>query len=163
MIFFHEWAKRHNVSPGAMAELQSIMGGVSTDPEHQQKNDHKSEAGVSNDVRLEAGAKGVRLMRNNVGACLDSNTGRLIRYGLANESKQMNQNIKSSDLIGIKPVLIVPSMVGGTIGQFVARETKRRGWKFSANDDRAVAQLRFMNLVVSLGGDACFASDSGTF
>lgn len=155
MIHLHEWAKRHGVTPAAMLELQGILTGVNTEPATTRAKP-KSEGAISNDVRLEAGRKGVRLFRNNVGACMDDR-GRPIRYGLANDSKQMNQRVKSSDLIGIRPVLITESMIGATIGQFVAREVKASSWVYRGNDHE-LAQLRFMTLIVGLGGDACFTN-----
>lgn len=155
MIHLQAWAKRHNVSVEAMRELADIFTGVNTESTPKPAKP-KSEAGVTNDVRLEAGRKGVRLFRNNVGACADIK-GRLIRYGLANESKRMNEHIKSSDLVGIRPLLVTPDMVGGIVGQFVAREVKAGAWVYRGNDHE-LAQLRFMSLVVALGGDACFTS-----
>lgn len=121
----------------------------------------RSETGLNETIRWEAAQLGIRLWRNNVGATYNQN-GQFIRYGLANDSKQVNDVIKSSDLIGIKPVLITLEMVGKTIGQFICRETKRGGWKYS-DTPRERAQLRWIELINSLGGDACFVNDKGSF
>ena len=105
--------------------------------------------------RLAASNAGWRLWRNNVGVLLDSR-GVPVRYGLANESAQVNRQFKSGDLIGIKPVFITQAMVGQLIGQFVSRECKRPGWKLSMSDSHENAQLAWAALVTSLGGDASF-------
>ena len=68
----------------------------------------------------------------------------------------MNTYVKSSDLIGIQPTIILNHMVGTTIGKFVAIETKKEGWKYNSNDPHSVAQLKFMELVISRGGTAYF-------
>jgi hypothetical protein len=120
----------------------------------------KSEAALINELKLEAGTKGIRLWRNNVGA-VHTADGTFIRFGLANESSQMNHAIKSSDLIGIKEVLITQDMVGKTIGQFVCREVKKPGWKYTGTD-REMAQLAFIQLINMLGGDGAFAAEVGT-
>lgn len=153
-----QWAARHGVSQAALAELRVMMG-VDTDPA---KCTAKagSEAAVQTAIRLEASRLGVRLWRNNVGACKDE-SGRIIRYGLCNDSAQLNKRIKSSDLIGVRPVVITSDMVGHTIGQFVAREVKRPGWKY-AGTEREKAQLAFIELLLSLGADAAFASGEGS-
>lgn len=156
MTPMQQWAKRHGVTPEALDELQRML----THPESVKPLVGKSEAAVLNSVRLEASEKGVRLYRNNVGACQDK-SGRLVRYGWMNDSKQMNERIKSGDLIGIRPVLITPDMVGTTIGQFVMREVKKGDWTFKATPHE-MAQLRCIEFVVSLGGDACFANGRGT-
>lgn len=116
---------------------------------------------VQDAVRVEAAERGVLLMRNNVGAVRTA-TG-FVRFGLANDSEAMNRVNKSSDLIGIRPVLITPAHVGCTLGQFVAREVKRAGWRFGDGDkQRETAQLNFITAVQAYGGDACFASGKGT-
>ena len=114
----------------------------------------KTEAVIQDAVRFEASQRGFRLWRNNVGVAID-NRGVPVRYGLANESKQMNKNIKSSDLIGIRPILITQDMVGKVFGQFIAIEVKKEDWKFKG-DLRELAQDRFITLVQSLGGYAKF-------
>ena len=156
-IKLNEWAKRHGVTPEALAELQQLFT-QPTDVPHSMSG--ASEAAVLNAVRLEASRIGVRLYRNQVGACEDKN-GRQIRYGWMNDSKKMNEHIKSGDLIGIRPVLITQEMVGCTIGQFVMREVKRANWKYTGTSHE-IAQLRCLEFVVSLGGDACFCNDVGS-
>ncbi len=119
-----------------------------------------SEAGILSDIRLEASEKGARLWRNNVGATYASN-GQFIRYGLANDSANLNKAIKSADLIGIRPVLITAEHVGMIIGQFISREIKKPGWSYR-HTDREQAQSNWAELIISLGGDACFATSRGT-
>lgn len=152
------WAKRWGLPNQAIQELHQALGLVNTNPEAPAVGNN--EAAVQVRIRLEASDKGAILWRNNVGALRDDR-GVPVRYGLANESKTMNEAIKSSDLIGIKPVLIGPEHVGQTIGQFVAREIKEPTWKYTGTK-REAAQLRFLNLVLSMGGDACFATGEGT-
>jgi hypothetical protein len=55
------------------------------------------------------------------------------------------------------PVKITQDMVGLTIGQFLAIETKKPGWKFMRTD-REIAQRRFLELVTSKGGRAFFTN-----
>lgn len=153
-----QWAIKHGVTYAALTELQRMMR-VDTEPLHGNAAE-RSETAVQTDIRLEAAQLGMRLWRNNVGACKDE-TGRVIRYGLCNDSPTMNKRIKSSDLVGIRPVLITQALVGHTIGQFVAREVKKPGWRY-AGTDRETAQQAFLDLVTSMGGDASFATGEGT-
>lgn len=118
----------------------------------------KSEALIQQQGQLFFAGIGVS-WRNNVGACID-NTGRMVRYGLCNDSKQLNEKIKSSDEIGITPTLIMPHHVGKVFGVFTALEYKEEDWKFRPSDKRAVAQLRYHDIVRAHGGFAGFAQSN---
>lgn len=155
----YQWANKHSVSPQAMSELLGIFIGGAPEPQPA-GTVGKSEAAVQQRIRLEASSKGCRVWRNNVGACVDDR-GNHVRYGLANDTPAINKVLKSSDLIGIRPVTITPDMVGRCIGQFVAREVKAEGWQYSGSK-REQAQLAFIKLVTGMGGDACFANSEGT-
>lgn len=117
----------------------------------------RSESAIQTAVRLELAKRNCQMWRNNVGACVDQD-GRHIRYGLCNESKQLNEKIKSSDLIGITPVSITPQMVGQVLGVFTAIETKREGWHMTPGDERAKAQAAYHDIVRAVGGYAGFAT-----
>lgn len=80
-----------------------------------------------------------------------------VRYGLANDSVQLNKRVKSADLILCIPRKITPVMVGQTIGQFGAIETKHQGWTYSGSEHEA-AQLNYLQLVAQAGGYASFAT-----
>lgn len=156
-MILDQWAVKWNVPYEAIRELQIKFNLINTNPIPEP---FASETAVQNLIRLEASQKGMRLWRNNVGA-VTTDDGRHIRFGLANDSKQMNEKIKSSDLIGIKPVKITPDHIGFTIGQFVAREVKHANWQYTGTK-REVAQLAYINLIASLGGDAAFVNKEGT-
>lgn len=152
------WAKKWNIPEDAFKELLHLFG---IDSQSSDSNcTELSESAVLNLIRLEATQKGCRVWRNNVGAAYMKD-GSFLRYGLANESSRLNKEIKSADLIGIRPVLITQTMVGSTIGQFISREVKKGDWKYSGNE-REQAQLKWAQLIIALGGDACFANREGT-
>lgn len=153
----HYWAIRHHVSAQGMHELLGMFG-QSAEFTVAPGEPH-SEAYVQNLVRLEFSRKGGRLWRNNVGVLKDE-TGRPVRYGLANESKQQNEKLKSSDLIGIEPVTVTPEHVGKVIGRFVAFECKAEGWQYTGTPHEE-AQASFVHLVNALGGRARFVSGGG--
>lgn len=113
----------------------------------------KSEETVQAEVRLSAVKHEIQLFRNNVGVLVDA-TGRPVRYGLANESKEFNKKIKSGDLIGWRPVFITPDMVGKVIAQFVSVECKSQ--KKHARIEKA--QVRWAKLVQRSGGLALILS-----
>jgi hypothetical protein len=152
-----DWATRHHVSLHALAELRTMWG--DNDEPTMTASDAASEAGVQSRCILEAPRRGMWLFRNNVGALLDKN-GRMVRFGLANDSKRRNEIIKSGDLIGVDPVLITSAHVGRTIGQFVSYEIKKPGWTYSGTPHEA-AQLAWIQLVISAGGRAKFITHEG--
>jgi len=151
------WAIQWGVPFEAVEDLRRQMGAINTDPDVE---DGESEAATSTRVRLEATRAGGRLFRNNVGGG-HVEGGSYVRWGLANDSARLNKIIKSSDLIGIMPVTITPEHVGQTLGQFTAREMKPEAWRYAATP-REVAQLRFIALIISLGGNASFSTGEGT-
>jgi len=157
-------AKWHTVLPaGCLHELVHALGTCrDCAPTIADTGKPGSEARQQSLVRLEAARRGILMFRNNVGALMDDR-GVPVRYGLANESKQQNEVLKSADLIGITPRLIVAADVGKVIGQFTAREMKEEGWTFNPKDKHEVAQLAFIELVISKGGDASFATGPGSF
>lgn len=141
-----QWARDWGIPAAALADLRLRMG---VTPQPPRQAEQASEAGAVQHVRLEAAEKGIQLWRNNVGALQDAE-GRWVRYGLCNDSKQLNARFKSSDWVGLR--------MGG---QFVAREIKRPGWVYTGTE-REQAQLRWIELVNAWGGDAAFATGRGT-
>lgn len=147
------WQQRYSIPQAAIDEL---MAHPTVSVSHAM-----SEASVQQQIRLDASRRGVRLFRNNVGACKDD-TGRLIRYGLANDSAQVNARIKSSDLIGITPIIITPEHIGMTMGVFTSIEVKKTGWTYRGTD-REEAQLRWLILVSGMGGIGRFSTGEGMY
>jgi hypothetical protein len=120
-----------------------------------------SESNVSSRTRLAAVAKHWRLWRNNRGAGKLKN-GNFVRWGLANDSKKLGNKLKSADLIGWRPVIITPDMVGKVIAQFVSVETKAEDWTpppLDTKDADAAAQYLWADLVNREGGYAVFIND----
>lgn len=151
----HQWAIYHCVSAQALHELRQIFN---VDPEVIIGGE--SESAVQSRVRLEASRKGLKLWRNNVGAIKDER-GIPVRFGLANDTKKLNEKIKSGDLIGWRPVLITPAHVGSTLAQFVSRECKKPAWTYTGTAHE-VAQLRWIQAVTADGGDAKFCNAEGS-
>lgn len=154
-MILSEWASRWGVPYAAIADLQArVLGldGFSVPG----VIDGSSESAVQSRLRLRASKLGMRLWRNNVGAGY-SEDGSFMRWGLANDSAQLNAVMKSADLIGIRPRVIDPGDVGSIIGQFVSREVKHGAWRYSGTA-REEAQLNWANLINALGGDAAFAT-----
>lgn len=156
MTQWHAWCARH---PNAHAELRALLQ-LDSLPAAPGNMHGKSEAATQAIVRLEAPAKGCRLWRNNVGALMDER-GIPVRYGLANDSKRLNEVLKSSDLVGWRREVITPDMVGTLVARTVLRECKPVGWRFTG-DPHELAQLAWLVLGLEDGADACFATREGT-
>lgn len=128
------------------------------------------ETSVETHVRHDAAQLGVDLWRNNVGVAWQGQVTHLndgsvlianprpVRYGLCNESTKQNTVIKSSDWIGMTPIIVTLDMVGQKYGIFTAVETKHSGWTFNINDKHSLAQAKFHDIVRSNGGFAGFVT-----
>ena len=159
MLSLTDWAERWHIPAAAFAELAA---GISDVPRVAPGSAASSEAGAAAEMRLEASQLGILMFRNNVGAMQDPETGRVIRFGLLNDSKQMNSVYKSPDWVGVRAVLITPQHVGHTIGQFVGREMKKPGWHYTGTG-REAAQMNCARLINSRGGDVKFSTGAGTW
>lgn len=153
MTPLYAWAVRHGVPWQAMEELRAIFG-TAKPPVMGTLMADRSEAAVQNNIRLAAPHKGYMLFRNNVGALLDER-GVPVRFGLGNDSPQVNRSLKSSDLIGWKPTLVTPSMVGTYVAVFVSLEVKEAVWSYKG-DTHEKAQEAWLKLVAADGGIAQF-------
>lgn len=147
-----QWATRWQLPPQAVAELQQLTAAYA-DP-----NSGKSEEAVASECRLELNQRGIITMRNNVGALKDAK-GRWVRFGLCNETKGMNEVIKSSDDICIIPYVVKPKDIGRKLGVFLGVEHKKRDWVYTG-EGREVAQANFQRMVGSVGGVAVFANSA---
>lgn len=137
---FTQWAAVWGIQPAALQDLISRL----TVADFQPSEAGRSEAAVQADIRLAASQRGdLVLWRNNSGALTDD-AGRLIRFGLGNDSAQANRRLKSADLIGIHR---------GS-GRFVSIEVKRPGWKHSDASERDRAQAAWAATVAATGGVA---------
>ena len=162
MTTVDDWCRKWAIHPTAAAELHALLASHDAAPPPVNPDSLAGEARVQSLVRIEAAQAGVWLTRNNVGAFMDPESGRLIRYGLANETKQQNQQVKSADLIGFRKRVILASDVGSTIAQFVSRECKAEGWRYTGKG-REAAQAAWRDFINANGGDAAFASGPGSF
>ena len=146
------WAVQWGVPLAAVLDLEQRMGlhAVAITPAAA----GHTEAWVQSRVRLAAAAEGIRAWRNNVGVLKDGEDGRPVRFGLANDSPALNKHLKSSDLIGWRPVVIH----GVKVAQFWCRECKEPGWQYTGTE-REQAQKRWIEAVLADGGDAAFVSD----
>lgn len=150
------WADDWGVPALAVADLYSRM--VADLPDDKRvEGQPGSEAYVQSMVRLAAPVAGLMVWRNNVGALQDK-AGRFVRFGLANDSKSLNETIKSADLIGWQAVTVTQEMVGTRIARFVSIECKEAGWTPSLTDKHEIAQRRWAALVLAAGGVACFST-----
>lgn len=156
MMDFATWAARWGIPPEALRELASVPGlEIVTPP-----GKIGTEGAVQALVRLEASRAGVHLWRNNVGA-LNDERGIPVRYGLANDSSQLNAKLKSADLIGWRTHTVTVDDFGKRVAIFMSREVKPPGWKYTGTP-REIAQNRWHSMVLAAGGDSAFATGTGT-
>lgn len=148
-----QWAARHGVAADAVAELAGLLGAVASAA----ARDDASESNVQSRVRLAGPAAGFRLFRNNCGVLTDER-GVPVRFGLANDSKKLNEKLKSHDLIGWRRLAVTPDMVGKTVAQFASLECKHANWKPGEHRDREQAQMRWATLVAADGGFSRFVT-----
>jgi hypothetical protein len=94
-------------------------------------------------------------MRNNSGVLINPHTGRPVRFGLGNDSSNINRVFKSPDLIGITQKTC---RCGEIHGIFTGLEIKIPGWKFSKNNQVHIAQNNFLSEIRRRNGIADFIS-----
>ena len=156
----HTWAAKWGVSPAAVLDLQMTLGLHTPEMPADDPGQGKSEAWAQSAVKLEASQLNIRLWRNNSGALKDA-AGRLVRYGLANDSAALNAVLKSPDLIGWRAVRITPDHVGLIFGLCTMRELKAPGWQYTGTEHER-AQWSFLSMALADGCDARFATGPGT-
>lgn len=151
-----EWCYKWSIPTDALQDLQNYILPIATEGTDSAP---RSEMELQQKLRLEASQKGCRLWRNNVGAAYTD--GGFVRYGLANDSAQVNKAIKSADLIGIRPIVVAKEHLGTTIGQFMSVEVKNGNWRYR-NTEHEKAQLKWAELIITLGGYAKIVTKEGT-
>lgn len=144
-----EWAARWQIPHQAIEELLMMPLPESAPAEN-------TEAAILGSIRLKASQLGCILWRNNNGAT-KTEDGRHLRFGLGNDSPRINKEFKSSDLIGVTPVMVTQQHVGKIIGVFTAIEGKHGAWSWSGTE-REKAQWKYIMLVRNKGGFAGFAT-----
>jgi hypothetical protein len=154
-----DWFVKWNTPMAAIADFEKQFGLINIGKDESVHGHNESV--IQNAIRLEASRRGILLFRNNVGALLDGRSVP-VRFGLANESRQMNEHVKSGDLIGIKRTVVTAAMVGSVTGEFISVEVKPAGWKYTGRG-REKAQLAWMNIILANGGRAMFATDEQCF
>lgn len=155
------WASDWGVSPLALQDLRLRFMGLRA-PEGG-PTPGMSEAAVSSRFVRDVAYDRPNFMffRNNVGAMQDAN-GRVVRYGLANESVKQNRVLKSADHIGWESHAVTMADVGQVIARFTCVETKAQNWAMPVHPDpRTAAQLNWAALVNNAGGRAYIYNGRG--
>ena len=108
-----------------------------------------SERRIQSEILMAAAANGMTLFRNNVGQGWTGKAERLADGSvLIREPRPLHAGLckGSSDLIGLRPLVVTDSMVGETLAQFVAVEVKSKRGRVTAD------QQRFLTFVHDAGG-----------
>lgn len=112
------------------------------------------ERDIQNAIRLAASAAGMTTWRNNVGTGWAGEVTHLADGSvLIHNPRPLHAGLckGSSDLIGIRPVVVTAEMLGQTLAQFAAVEVK------SSRGRVTEVQDRFLQFVRSAGGYAVIA------
>lgn len=156
-----DWAERWGLPPQALQELaQSCLCLTPSE-------DATAESDIQRELRLEAARLDKLLFRNNRGAGHMETKRRngsvirsYVRYGLANDSKNIGDEVKSADLVGIERILITPQMVGQVVGRFLSVEVKAADWKYRGTPEE-VAQVKWATTINAYGGRALITNRLG--
>ncbi len=153
-VLICDWATRYGVSGEALRQLLAIV----TPPRTSETGGKpRSEAAVQSGIIERSYRVGAALWRNNSGAMFNEQN-QMVRFGLGNDSKKINDVWKSPDLVGIWPRRITPLDVGTVIGQFMGCEVKESGWR-GPTSDHEKAQAAALSNFRALGGIGIFAQD----
>jgi hypothetical protein len=113
-----------------------------------------NEKAIQSTVMLAASQAGLTIWRNNTGQAWTGDATRLKDGSvLIRNPRPLHVGLckGSADLIGIRPVVVTPEMLGQTLAQFTAIEVKTPRGKLSE------PQARFLAFVESKGGLALVA------
>lgn len=108
-----------------------------------------SESRILSEILLAAGEHGLTLWRNNVAQAWTGEVRRLPDGSvLIRNPRPLHAGLckGSSDLIGLKPLVITEADVGRTVAQFTALEVKAKSGRVSP------AQRTFLDFVARAGG-----------
>lgn len=113
-----------------------------------------SEADILHRVMLAASAAGLTTWRNNTGLAWTGDAERLADGSiLIRNPRPLHAGLckGSADLIGLRPILVTPDMIGAVVAQFIALEVKTARGRLSRE------QARFLAFVRERGGLALVA------
>jgi hypothetical protein len=118
------------------------------------------EGKASQNVKLRANELGCRLYKNNTGVAYNSEN-RPVFFGLGNEGKKGDDDIRTPDWIGWRNTIITQEMVGKSLPIFVAIDAKKVGFKQKIQypvSSREHGQQKFFNIVDRFNGINGFAA-----
>ena len=111
-------------------------------------------------VKLRATEWGARLYKNNSGVAYTADS-RPVFFGLGNEGKKDDDDIRTPDEVGYTVVTVTPEMVGKQIAVFTCFDAKKLGFVVKPNyakGTREFGQQKFFDRVLRDNGIAGFAS-----
>lgn len=120
------------------------------------------EAKAKDTVLLRANQWGSRLFKNNSGVAFTEG-GRPVFFGLGNEGKKSETDIRTPDDVGWTEITITPEMVGKKVAVFTCIDSKKLGFVVKPNytvGTREYGQNKFFQQVINAGGIAGFACNA---